>query len=139
MLRALLRLISTQPTLLADHVQAYAELAADEFGQARAAWQRRLLLQAVCLCSLAVSAVLAGVALMLWAVIPEARMQAPWALLAAPLLPLLLALCCGCLAQSLAAKPALNGGQSGTLSGAFPRVREQLAADRAMLSEAAAR
>ena len=135
MLRALLRLISTQPTLLADHVQAYAELAADEFGQVRAAWQRRLLLQAVCLCSLAVSAVLAGVALMLWAVIPEARVQALWALVLAPLLPLLLALCCGWLAQSAVAKPGRNGGKSG----AFPRVREQLAADRAMLSEAAAR
>ena len=131
MLRTLLRLISTQPTLLADHVQAYAELAADEFGQARAAWQRRLLLQAVCLCSLAVAAVLAGVALMLWAVIPEARVQAPWALVLAPLLPLLVALCCGLLGQG----PSLKQAQVG----AFPRVREQLAADRAMLSEGAAR
>lgn len=126
MLHPLLHLIATQPQLLADHAEAYAELLAEEIDDLSATWKRRALLNAVALCSGGVAAVLAGVALMLWAVIPEADMRAPWALIAAPLLPGAVALGC------VVAARARRGGP------AFDNVRQQAAADMAMLREASA-
>ena len=120
----LLRLIATQPHLLADHAEAYAELLEAEVGQLSSAWKRRAVLNAVALCSLGVSAVLAGVALMLWAVIPGTSIQAPWALVAAPLLPFGVAALC-----LLAARPQVSGG-------GFDKLRQQLKADLLMLREA---
>lgn len=120
----LLRLIATQPHLLADHAEAYAELLEAEVGQLSSAWKRRAVLNAVALCSLGVSAVLAGVALMLWAVIPAASIQAPWALVAAPLLPFGVAALC-----LLAARPQVGAG-------GFDKLRQQVKADMLMLREA---
>ena len=126
MLHPLFHVIANRPQLLAEHAQAYAELVSAEIGTVTAAWKRQALLNAVALCCLAVAAVLAGVALMLWAVIPPVQVQAPWALLAAPLLPLLVAL--GCL---WAARLPDNGG-------AFDSVRRQVQADLMLLREAGA-
>jgi hypothetical protein len=123
MLHPLLQLIATQPQLLADHAQAYAELVAAEIDQVSVAWKRRAMLNAVALCSLAVAAVLAGVALMLWAVVPPAQIQAPWALLVAPLLPAAVALWC-----LVAVRSQRDGG-------AFDSVRRQIKADIVMLRE----
>jgi cytochrome bd-type quinol oxidase subunit 2 len=125
MLHPLLHLITQRPELLADHAQAYAELAAEEWLAVRSTWLRRLLLMAAALCGCGVAAVLAGVALMLWASTPAAELHAPWALLAAPMLPLAFALCCLLLAR-------LQPGATG-----FASLREQLLADLAMLREAA--
>lgn len=122
----LLHLIATQPQLLADHAEAYADLLGEELGSASAIWKRRLALHAVALCSLGVSAVLGGVALMLWAVIPPADIQAPWALIAGPSLPLAVAL--GCL---WAARPQPSAGT-------FDNVKRQMKADVAMLREVSA-
>lgn len=127
MLHPLVRLFADRPQWLAEHAQAYAELVAAEVGAVSATWKRQALLNAVALCGLAVATVLAGVALMLWAVIPEAQIQAPWALLAAPSLPALLAL--GCL---WAARRLGNPG------GAFDSVRRQVQADLTLLREASA-
>lgn len=124
MIHPLFLLMATRPQLLADHAEAYAELVAAEVANVSVAWKRRALLYAVALVCLAVAAVLAGVALMLWAVIPVASMQAPWALLVAPILPIALAVWCLLVARS-----------SGNAS-AFDNIRQQIQADLAMLREA---
>ena len=120
------RLIATRPQLLVDHAQAYAELLNAEIGSVAASWKRRAMLNAVALCSLGVAAVLAGVALMLWAVMPAAHIQAPWALVAGPLLPIVLALWC------LAVARMNRSGRP------FENIRLQVKADVAMLRSAGA-
>jgi hypothetical protein len=126
MLHPLLHLVATQPQLLAAHAEAYAELVAAEIGTVSALWKRRALLNAVGLCCLGVAAVLAGVALMLWAVIPAADIQAPWALVAAPLLPVAVAVVCLMAARA-------RGDASG-----FDKLRQQVKADIMMLREVSA-
>jgi len=125
MIHPLLHLVSTQPQLLGEHAEAYAELLSAELGRVGTDWKRRALLNAVALCSLGVTAMLAGVALMLWAVIPPAQIQAPWALVCAPLVPALLAMAC------LLALPRASAGGGG----AFASLRQQLRADMALLRE----
>jgi hypothetical protein len=122
----LLHLIATQPQLLADHAEAYADLVGEELGAASMVWKRRVALNALALCFTGVATVLGGVALMLWAVIPPADMQAPWALIAAPTLPLGAALACWLYGR---ATPA---------HGTFDNVRRQMKADVAMLREVSA-
>jgi uncharacterized membrane protein YqjE len=122
----LLRLVTNQPQLLAEHAEAYADLIGEELSTASAMWKRQALLGAVALCGLGVGAVLAGVALMLWAVIPPADIQAPWALIVAPLLPLLAAAGCALAARSQAE------------TGLFGAMRQQVKADVAMLREVGA-
>ncbi len=126
MIHPLLHLLATQPRLLADHAEAYAGLLSAELGSATTAWKHRALLSAVALCCMGVAAVLAGVALMLWAVIPTAQIQAPWALLAAPLLPAGVALAC------------LLTARADAQASAFDQIRRQIKADFVMLREAGA-
>jgi hypothetical protein len=126
MLHPLLHLVATQPQLLADHAEAYAELVAAEIESVSGEWKRRAALNAAALCCLGVAAVLAGVALMLWAVVPAADIQAPWALLAAPAVPAIAAAIC----LTAARAPAGNAG-------GFDKLRQQLHADIVMLREAA--
>jgi hypothetical protein len=126
MIQPLLHLIATQPQLLADHAQAYGELVAAESSKALAAWKRQVMLNAVALCCMGVAAVLAGVALMLWAVVPEAHVYAPWALIAVPLPPVAVALWC------LAAARAKGEGS------AFDSVRRQIKADFVMMRDLSA-
>jgi hypothetical protein len=123
MLHPLLRLVATQPQLLADHAEAYAELAAAEIGAVSSVWKRRTALNAAALCCLGVAAVLAGVALMLWAVVPAADIRAPWALVAAPLVPAAAAAICLMAAASLRS------------TGGFDKLRQQMTADIVMLRE----
>lgn len=122
----LLRLVTNQPQLLAEHAEAYADLFGEELDAASTMWKRQALFGAVALCGLGVGAVLAGVALMLWAVIPAADIQAPWALIVAPLLPLLAAIACAVAARNQ------------TAEGAFGAMRQQVKADVAMLREVSA-
>ena len=119
----LLKLIATEPQLLADHAEAYASLVSAEFGTASAALKRRAVLGAAALCCLGVTAVLSGVALMFWGVIPLANSPAPWVLVVTPLAPALLAVVC-----LLAARAAGDAG-------AFDNVRSQVKADMALLRE----
>ena len=118
----LVRLVATQPELLVDHAGAYAGLVGEELGKTATAWKFRLVLNLVALCLLGVSAVLAGVALMLWATVPAAQVQAAWALMAAPAVPALAAIGC-----------ALAGRENHV--SAFADINKQLAADLAMLRE----
>jgi len=122
----LYHLIATRPQLLADHAEAYAELVAVEIDRMSATWTRRALLNALALCGLSVALALAGVALMLWAVMPALPAQAPWVLILVPLLPL--AAVVGCLVARQ------RDGQRG----AFDILRQQVKADLLMLHEVAA-
>lgn len=122
----LFHLIASRPQLLADHAQAYAELVAAEIPRVSAAWKRSALLTAAAVLGMALALGLAGVALMLWAVLPEASMRAPWALLVVPLVPLTAALVC------------LLAAQRGGERAAFDELRLQVQADIGMLREAAA-
>ena len=60
MLHPLLHLIATKPQLLADHAQAYAELAAVEVGEFSAAWKRRVALFTVAAFCMGLAVVLAA-------------------------------------------------------------------------------
>lgn len=124
---ALLQLLVDHPQRLADHAQAYAQLAQAELGAARRAWTRRLRLMAGALWGAALASVLAGVALMLWAVVPAGQVQAPWALVAAPLLPALAALACGWAAWVAPGREA---------DAPFDHLKAQLQADLCLLRQA---
>ncbi len=119
----LFNLIATRPHMLAEHAEAYAELVSAELGTASASWKRGAILNVAALSCLVLAVSLAGVALMFWAVIPLPQMQAPWALIAVPLAPLVIA--AGCL---LAARTPLERNP-------FDTLRKQVKADIAMLRE----
>jgi hypothetical protein len=121
-----LRLVSTRPELLGDHAQAYAELFASEVSSAGARFKRQVLLAGLGLCGIGVGAVLAGVALMLWAVTPATQAPLFWVLACVPLPPLALAIAC-----LLAAR---RDGQEEP----FGQLRRQAAADMALFREAGA-
>ena len=119
----LLHLIATQPHLLGEHAQAYAELVTAEVGTASSAWKRKAALGAGALCCAGVAAVLAGVSVLLWAVVPAAQMHASWALWVVPAVPVFLAGACVVAARG-------DGSSS-----SFSALREQMKADMAMLRE----
>lgn len=124
-MHALLRLLATQPQLLAEHAEAYAALLSTELPRISAGWQRSALLKALAVSGAVVAALLAGVGVMLWAAAaPEVSLRAPWVLVAVPLLPLLAGAAC-----ALAAR-------SGSHHDAVARLRLQVAADLLMLREA---
>lgn len=126
MIHPLLALVATQPQLLVDHAEAYAELATAELALASAGWRRQAMWTAGLVACAVIALTLAGVALMLWAVSPPVDVRAPWALWGTPLLALLLAIVCG-----LAARPSADR--------AFDLLRQQLHADVRMLREAGRR
>lgn len=124
MIHPLFKLMAAHPTVLTDHVEAYASLAAQEFGTAATQWRSRVLKTGIAMCCAASAAVLAGVALMLWASTAPADLHAPWALWVAPGLPALAAVTCWWLARDEPAK------------GAFAILRGQFSEDMALLREA---
>jgi len=126
MIHPLFRLLVSQPQLLAEHVEAYSELVAAEIGAVTAQWKRRALLQGLSAAMGILGLLFAGVALMLWAAIPAGTMSHPWALWAVPAIPLVMAAW-----AQLAARAPLE------VHGAR-RIREQLAADAAMLRSVSA-
>ncbi|MEO6974160.1 MAG: hypothetical protein ABI135_12165 [Rhodoferax sp.] len=123
MLHPLLHLVATQPRLLLDHAEGYADLVAEEIANASAAWKRRALLSAIALFCLGVAVIFAGVALMLWAVAPALQNRALGILVAVPVLPLFIGLLCLLIAKV------------GDKGGAFDDLRRQVRADMNMLRE----
>lgn len=125
-MQPVLRLLTTQPQLLADHAQAYAELVTLESARLAAQWQRRALLAALAVGAVLVAAVLVGVAVLLWAVLPVQSAAVAWIFIAVPLLPLVAAWVCWWAARSRADVAAFAG------------VRQQLCADWLLLRQAGA-
>lgn len=123
MLPPWLKLVTGQPQLLAEHAEAYAELLQAEAAALSIAWRRQAVLGALAVGSAAVAAVLAGVAVMLWATTAAAQGPAPWLLFVVPLLPLAAAVVCVVLARQRAA------------AAPFGSLRQQLRADWGLLRE----
>jgi hypothetical protein len=123
MIHPLLRLITTEPHLLGDHVEAYADMVGEEVRRTGTAWSVRIGLYAAALCLAGVGLVLTGVALMLWAALPPSGFQAPWMLIAVPGVTFVLAVGCFLFAQR------------NPVESAFDNVKKQLSADMAMLRE----
>lgn len=122
MIHPVFRLAAAQPMLLAAHVGAYAGLVSEELHTSAAAVQRRLLWQLGGALCLAVAAVLAGVALLLWASLAPGAAPAAWLFVATPLLPAALGL-----AACWRAQTHRNGEP-------LARLRAQLAEDAALLA-----
>lgn len=87
-LHPVFRTLASRPELLAEHAGAYVDLAAAEVDVAARQVRTRAALMAASLACGALGVGLAGTALLLLAVTPLQEMPAPWALLAAPAVPL---------------------------------------------------
>ncbi|MGH6645656.1 hypothetical protein [Aquabacterium sp.] len=129
MIRPLLQLMATEPELLANHLQSYAELLGDEVGHFQGQFRRHWVMFAVLALLLTVTVILTGVCLMLWLITPEAQLrqlQLPWALW---LVPASMAAVCTALAIVMKQEERTPG---------FLVLRQQIAADIAMLKQATA-
>lgn len=122
MVHPLVRLAASRPQMLAEHVAAYAGLLAEEVTVAAAQLKRQVSLNLVGVGCVAIGAILAGVAAMLWASLPI--LNAPWLLVLIPLIPAL----CGVVALRIAASEVARDP--------FAPLQRQLAADAAMLRRA---
>ena len=117
------KLMVDRPAVITDHVEAYASLASLELSGAVRQIRLRALKTAIALSCAAVAAVLAGVAVMLWAVTPAEHLHASWVLWLAPGLPAIVAVWCWLSAQAVSDTPA------------FSALRGQVRADIDMLRE----
>jgi hypothetical protein len=97
MAHPLLHVVATQPELLVTHAQGYAALAADEWRAWAAHWRRRAWLTAATVVCAAVTAVLCGVAVLLWVVTPQVPVGLMWVLWAVPAVTLVPAVWCAVL------------------------------------------
>jgi hypothetical protein len=122
MIHPLFRLLVSEPQMLADHVEAYAELVTEEAGAVAQSVKRRMLLHAASLVGVVLGVLFGAVALMIWAAAPDDTMRAPWVLWAVPGVPLIAGIAC----HFMARKPAEE-------SRGMKVIREQLAADAEML------
>jgi uncharacterized membrane protein YqjE len=123
MIHPLVRLIATQPQLLAEHLGGYVSLIGDEAQRAKAQLLLQLFWTGLALACVGVFLVLGGVALMLWAITPEMSSRASWTLLATPGIPAIIAVIAGLLARRPAAERA------------FATIQKQVASDMRMLNE----
>jgi hypothetical protein len=124
MIHPLVRLLATEPHLVADHVGAYAALIESEAKDVQRRWTLRLALSVVALVCLVIAAMLTGVALMLWAVTPGLSAGAQWVLGAAPAVPLLVAIAAGLAAKRPSAERA------------FASIKAQIQSDLHMIHQA---
>jgi hypothetical protein len=122
----LLQLLMTQPGLLGEHAQGYAELLAGEATAFKQAGQRSLVWAAATACLGLTGAVLGGVAVMLWAALPTLPTSTAWVLLATPGVALASAL--ACLLRLRALPP----------TAAFSNIQEQIKADMQLFKEVSA-
>ena len=126
MLHPLIRLVVSQPQLLSDHAEAYVDLFSQEACGLVARLKRQLVLGGAGVVLGGLGLVLAGVALLLWAVTPDSALRAAWLLWLVPLVPLLASALC------------LGMARQGASAAGFASIRQQIAADAAMLRDAAA-
>ncbi len=125
MIHPMLRLAVTQPQLLADHAEAYVDLIGEEVGRTAKAYGMRAAGGAIALVMALVFLLLAGVAIMLWAVTPSADLHAPWALFVVPAIPALIAVAGGIVAMKKTEAP-------------FIELKQQFAADLSMIRQVSA-
>ncbi|MBA4109954.1 MAG: hypothetical protein C0487_10225 [Leptothrix sp. (in: Bacteria)] len=119
--------MATEPELLTDHLQSYAELLGEEVGTFQGQFKRHWIMFAVLALLATVTLILGGVALMLWLITPHAQLQqleVPWALW---LVPLGMAALCAVIAVIMKQEQRTPG---------FQVLRQQIAADLAMLKQA---
>jgi hypothetical protein len=128
MIHPVFRLAVAQPALLAEHAAAYACLFGEELALGSAQLKRRLLFQLAALVCAAVAAVLAGVAVLLWALPIATGLPPLWLFVAVPTAPLVMALWL-----------AWSGRSSGPAPNAFATLGHQLSADADLLRRAGAR
>lgn len=124
MFHPLIRLLASKPHLVAHHLGGYVELASAQAQEVARAMQSRLVWSAAAMTGLGAGALLAGVALLIAAAVPLDGMPAPWLLVAVPAVPLLLGVFCWAQARQRPVAWSLD------------IMREQLAADAALLSDA---
>ena len=126
MIHPLLRLAATEPHLIGDHVEAYAALVGEEVHKVSTSWAMRIALYAGAAILALLGLGLVGVALLFCAAVPSSDYPAPWAMVAVPLAPFLIAVACVVYARSRPTEKA------------FDTVKKQLNADMAMLREVSA-
>ncbi|WP_428422586.1 hypothetical protein [Methylibium sp.] len=119
----LLRVIANEPGTLVEHATAYADLASDELQSLSDHWSRRLVWLIVAAVAALATLVLAGMAVMLWAVVPPHETAHAWLLVAVPVVPAIVALV------------ALQGVRSMGQRPAFDTLRAQLREDLALVRE----
>jgi hypothetical protein len=119
----LLRLLLSQPGLLGEHAQGYAELLASELTSLRRATQRHLVWLVAAAIAATAALVLAGVAVLLWATLPTLPPGALWVCVATPAAPLAAALLCLLPLRSAAGDEA------------FVHLKQQLLLDLQLLQE----
>lgn len=122
-MQTLLKLIAIRPSLLAEHAAAYGDLLAAEWPQAISTIRRSIVLNLLALLCLWSTLLLAGMAVMLWAMLAANAGQAAWLLVLVPLLAL------------AGAGVFLTLSRMRADAGAFEEMRQQLRADLAMLGE----
>jgi hypothetical protein len=126
MIHPVFRLVAAQPQWLAVHAAAYAGLVSEELALSGAGLRRRLVLQLAGAACLLLAATLAGVALLLWAALPEAGLRQPWLLVLIPALPLMAGLW------------VLQLSRSQSTHDPLARLRLQLSEDAALLRSSGA-
>lgn len=94
MAHSLLRLVASQPELVAEHAQGYMQLAEEELIRFMAYCRLRLWLTVCAVCAATAAVMLAGVSLLLWATTFAGPQAATWMLWAVPAAPALLAGAC---------------------------------------------
>jgi hypothetical protein len=122
----LLRLVATQPNLLAAHAESYARMLGREIGATGATLRRRVVLGAIVFFLLFTGLVFAGVAVMLWAALPQVRIDTAWILVLIPCIPLVLSMLFYVVLRSDSTPLAIS------------KVKTQFEADMAMLHETGA-
>jgi hypothetical protein len=126
MIHPLFRLLVSEPQLLAEHVEAYSDLVAAEVGAVTTQLKRRAMLHGLSVGLLVIGVFFGGIAIMLWAAVPAGTMNHPVVLWATPVIPLVM----GIWAHFAAKAPVAEHGTQ--------TIREQLAADAAMLRSVSA-
>lgn len=127
LIHPLLKLVATEPHLIGDHVEAYADLVGEEVSKVSTGWAIRIGLYVGALVMALIGLVLVGVSLLNWAGTPPADIRAGWLFIVVPLVPLVIAGICVWMAQTR------------TIESAFETIKKQLNADMAMLREVSAR
>lgn len=123
----MLRLLAGELPTLAEHAEAYAELAAEEAAIAAQRWKLRMVALGVSVAAAALAVGFGGVALILWGALPEPSVApARWLLWAVPGAFAAVAVAAALIGRGLPRAPA------------FAELRSQWREDMAMLRAKAA-